>query len=210
MIIHFSFRYELMKLCWKFRQRHRPTFCKIVEMLVPDLDPSFRDFAFFFSDDNMCDTHDSGGEEDHGGGGDELRTPLTGSHSRESLSLSDIDGGVSYRSNASLNDSGTHLHLSQGDHDDCHCVDIDDKIKMRNVPASGASRHTPPHGSPTHHPLDQHMRDSSFIGPPPIISSNEGSKESSKSSGSSSLFHLNGVANGHIPRANNMQGCSEC
>ena len=213
-----------MKLCWNYRQKNRPTFCKIVEMLVPDLDPSFRHVAFFFSEDNMDDNnheHESDVDEVdelHQNEADALRTPLTGSPSRQSLSLSDIDVGTPYRSNLSLNDSGTHLT----DRDDCRCVDIEaDKIKMRTnhpyFPGSGfrdQSHH--PRGSPAHHPPElEPLRDSHVISPPPghqTGSSNEGSKDSSKSSGSSSIFHLNGFANGHIPRANNMphQQDTEC
>ena len=211
-----------MKLCWNYRQKNRPTFCKIVEMLVPDLDPSFRDVAFFFSEENMGDNHEHESDVDevdemhHQNEADELRTPLTGSPSRQSLSLSDIDVGTPYRSNLSLNDSGTHLT----DRDDCRCVDIEaDKIKMRTnayFPGSGLRDQSHLRGSPLHHPSEREpLRDSHFIGPPPghqSGSSNEGSKDSSKSSGSSSIFHLNGFANGHIPRANNMpqQQNTEC
>ena len=201
-----------MKLCWSYRQKNRPTFCKIVEMLVPDLDPSFRDVAFFFSDENMGINHEHESDiedvDENQHETDDLRTPLTGSPSRQSLSLSDRDVGTLYRSNISLNDSGAHVT----DRDDCKCVDIEpDLLKMRTNPyvkELSLKDHSPLGGSPIHHaPEREPLRDSSFVGPPPgpqSISSSEGSKESSKSSGSSSIFHLNGFANGHIPCANNI------
>ena len=190
-------------------------------MLVPDLDPSFRDVAFFFSDDNMGDNHEHESDvedvdELHQHEHDDLRTPLTGTPSRQSLSLSGIDVGTPYKSNLSLNDSGAHVT----DRDDCQCVDIEpDLIKTRTNPyvkEMSFRDQSPLRGSPKHHPSElEPLRDSSYRGPPPghqPLSSSEGSKESSKSSGSSSIFHLNGFANGHIPRANNMpqQQNTEC
>ena len=221
--LNYYFRYDLMKLCWSYRPKNRPTFCKIVEMLVPDLDPSFRDVAFFFGDENMGDSnqeHQSDNEADddlHQHETDDLKTPLTGSPSRQSLSLSDIDAGTPYKSSLSLNYSDAHLT----DREKCQYIDTGpDKVKtIANLYLDGSrvrEHNSPLHGSPTRHSFNrEQINDSSSIGSPPghqSRSSNEGSKESSKSSGSSSIFHLNGLANGHIPRANNMpqQQNTEC
>lgn len=192
--------------------KERPTFCKIVEMLVPDLNPSFRDVSFFFSEENMGDyagnqDSDFEGEGHHQDGPDDYTTPLT--DSRPSLSLSGIDGGTPYRSNISLNNSRAHL----SDGEDCLCVDIEpDKIKKNYPDLVGASavELTPLRGAPSERSEPEH-KDSRYNEPPRKPSSNEGSKESSKSSGSS-IFHLNGYSNGHILRANNMprQGNAEC
>ncbi|ESO89642.1 hypothetical protein LOTGIDRAFT_51396, partial [Lottia gigantea] len=44
--------YDLMLKCWQYKDKNRPTFKEIIEMLVPDLHPSFKDVSYFFSDEN--------------------------------------------------------------------------------------------------------------------------------------------------------------
>ena len=44
----------MMINCWKYSPRQRPTFVQIIEELVPDLDPSFHEDSFFFSDLNTA------------------------------------------------------------------------------------------------------------------------------------------------------------
>jgi hypothetical protein len=45
--------YELMLMCWRQQPKDRPTFCEIIEILVPYLQPDFRDVSFFFSRENQ-------------------------------------------------------------------------------------------------------------------------------------------------------------
>ena len=245
-----------MQQCWRFKPKQRPTFVQIVEMLVPDLDPRFRDVAFFFSDANMDDgtgdpnldladgsfeagdppryssyppegsmylhdgEHPDKGDfyrvnELHSSHADDLRTPLTGTPSRHSLSLSDIDAGTPYRSRASLSDN-VPRSVSKGDTLSIEMEPTDQTMARTSPHLKGgegdASERTPLRGST--------VQESSFNEPPPLYASpatgqkntNEGSKESSKSSGSSSLLHMNGLTNGHIPRANAVpqQGQTHC
>ncbi|XP_066274508.1 insulin-like peptide receptor isoform X2 [Branchiostoma lanceolatum] len=44
--------YDLMKLCWQYRQSMRPTFLEIVEILSPELQPHFPEVSFYHSLDN--------------------------------------------------------------------------------------------------------------------------------------------------------------
>ncbi|ESO97127.1 hypothetical protein LOTGIDRAFT_143456, partial [Lottia gigantea] len=47
--------YEIMKCCWRYKHKERPTFKEIIEMIIPNLDPSFKDVSYFFSDENTKD-----------------------------------------------------------------------------------------------------------------------------------------------------------
>uniref|UniRef100_A0A669EDC2 Tyrosine-protein kinase receptor n=1 Tax=Oreochromis niloticus TaxID=8128 RepID=A0A669EDC2_ORENI len=42
----------LMQMCWQYNPKMRPTFLEIIEMLRDDLDPSFQEVSFFYSDEN--------------------------------------------------------------------------------------------------------------------------------------------------------------
>eukprot|EP00058_Branchiostoma_floridae_P000276 XP_002585764.1 hypothetical protein BRAFLDRAFT_128184 [Branchiostoma floridae] len=44
--------YDLMKLCWQYRQSMRPTFLEIVEILSPELQAHFAEVSFYHSLDN--------------------------------------------------------------------------------------------------------------------------------------------------------------
>lgn len=61
--------WSIMQKCWEYRAKNRPTFMSIIEELVPDLDPSFQNVSYFFS------------EESHGDGdGDDARTSALTAH----------------------------------------------------------------------------------------------------------------------------------
>lgn len=80
-----------MMLCWQLSPKKRPTFCEIIEMLLPDLSPTFKEVSFFFSEENHIPNYCQMGTT--GGGGDggssvmdgedeemeeeEVHTPLT-------------------------------------------------------------------------------------------------------------------------------------
>ncbi|XP_078473381.1 insulin-like growth factor 1 receptor [Lampetra planeri] len=44
--------YELMRLCWQYNPRMRPTFLEIIGSMKDDLRPSFHDLSFYYSDEN--------------------------------------------------------------------------------------------------------------------------------------------------------------
>ncbi|XP_012779846.2 insulin receptor b [Maylandia zebra] len=44
--------HSLMQMCWQYNPKMRPTFLEIIEMLRDDLDPSFQEVSFFYSDEN--------------------------------------------------------------------------------------------------------------------------------------------------------------
>ena len=43
----------MMLMCWRQQPKDRPTFCEIIEILVPYLQLSFHDVSFFFSAENQ-------------------------------------------------------------------------------------------------------------------------------------------------------------
>ncbi|KAM7142407.1 insulin receptor isoform 5-T5 [Molossus nigricans] len=45
---------ELMRMCWQFNPKLRPTFLEIVDMLKDDLHPSFPEVSFFHSEENKA------------------------------------------------------------------------------------------------------------------------------------------------------------
>lgn len=55
-----------MLLCWRHNERDRPTFCEILESLVPDLDESFKDCAYFFSEENQHERENARTRREHG------------------------------------------------------------------------------------------------------------------------------------------------
>ena len=78
----------MMVNCWKYTPRQRPKFVDIIEELVPDLDPSFRDDSFFFSELNTApEVEEEEAEEEvdnneEGGAESGAMTPLTASPQR--------------------------------------------------------------------------------------------------------------------------------
>jgi len=46
-----------MLQCWLYKHKQRPTFQQIIEILVPDLNPSFMEKSYFFSDENHLDDY---------------------------------------------------------------------------------------------------------------------------------------------------------
>lgn len=45
---------ELMRMCWQFNPKMRPTFLEIVSLLKDDLHPSFPEVSFFHSEENKA------------------------------------------------------------------------------------------------------------------------------------------------------------
>lgn len=45
-------RFELMRMCWQYNPKMRPSFLEIISSLKDELDPSFRESSFFYSTDN--------------------------------------------------------------------------------------------------------------------------------------------------------------
>lgn len=45
-------RFELMRMCWQYNPKMRPSFLEIISSIKEDLDPPFREMSFFFSEEN--------------------------------------------------------------------------------------------------------------------------------------------------------------
>uniref|UniRef100_A0A8C7ZHT9 Tyrosine-protein kinase receptor n=1 Tax=Oryzias sinensis TaxID=183150 RepID=A0A8C7ZHT9_9TELE len=44
--------FELMRMCWQYNPKMRPTFLEIINTIKDELDPSFREVSFFYSEEN--------------------------------------------------------------------------------------------------------------------------------------------------------------
>ncbi|KAK3098802.1 hypothetical protein FSP39_023260 [Pinctada imbricata] len=211
--------FSLMYQCWNYRPKQRPTFKEIIEMLVPQLDPSFKERSYFFSDENKdnADVNEDFEDEDEEEYPDESNVPF--------ISNSEVCGA------ASGGGSPDTLNFMEDN-------DVGDEFRSFNPPhplyvrddKPSSARHC--HNDPrrNHYVNDQweafQMDKSKFAAEPcdcvvleetntdpnhryssncnsaigSVIGSSDGSKESSKSS-NSSYAQMNGIhlANGHVP-----------
>ncbi|KAM6961068.1 insulin-like growth factor 1a receptor [Aplochiton taeniatus] len=44
--------FELMRMCWQYNPKMRPTFLEIINSIKDDLEPPFREMSFFYSEEN--------------------------------------------------------------------------------------------------------------------------------------------------------------
>ncbi|XP_062869073.1 insulin-like growth factor 1b receptor [Trichomycterus rosablanca] len=44
--------FELMRMCWQYNPKMRPSFLEIISSIKDDLEPAFREVSFFYSEDN--------------------------------------------------------------------------------------------------------------------------------------------------------------
>uniref|UniRef100_A0A8C6UGW2 Tyrosine-protein kinase receptor n=1 Tax=Neogobius melanostomus TaxID=47308 RepID=A0A8C6UGW2_9GOBI len=44
--------FELMRMCWQYNPKMRPTFLEIISSIKEDMEPPFREMSFFYSEDN--------------------------------------------------------------------------------------------------------------------------------------------------------------
>ncbi|XP_029289930.1 insulin-like growth factor 1a receptor [Cottoperca gobio] len=44
--------FELMRMCWQYNPKMRPSFLEIINSIKDDLDPPFREMSFFYSEEN--------------------------------------------------------------------------------------------------------------------------------------------------------------
>ncbi|KAL3867340.1 hypothetical protein ACJMK2_044550 [Sinanodonta woodiana] len=187
--------YDMMLKCWRFRPKQRPTFKEIIEILVPDLDPTFRDVSYFFNEgqlkpdevqhNDLNDIDDDDGphlmEEEM----DESNLPFLPVMEKsqdQGVELNDLFHDTSY--------------AWQPDHSNVGAEPCDCTLFQERDQACGGIPHDiiiAAHNSNS-------ASSNSAIGAIDGGSSTEGSKDSSKSS-SSSYAMMNGlsVANGHLP-----------
>lgn len=45
-------RFELMRMCWQYNPKMRPSFVEIISSIKDELEPSFSEVSFFYSADN--------------------------------------------------------------------------------------------------------------------------------------------------------------
>nr|KAG5703678.1 hypothetical protein BaRGS_002552 [Batillaria attramentaria] len=86
--------WEIMRSCWRYKARERPTFKQIIEKLIPHLNGNFEKVSFFFTGD---DSHSDNGEDAHcsqiegEGLGEEEEEEGLGDIDGEDIDLDDID-----------------------------------------------------------------------------------------------------------------------
>ena len=71
-----------MCVAWRHNPAERPTFNEIIEILIPDLNPAFKENSFFFSEENQANVdmghhHSLNSSDLDDGMADDSRTPLT-------------------------------------------------------------------------------------------------------------------------------------
>ncbi|KAH0620065.1 hypothetical protein JD844_014616 [Phrynosoma platyrhinos] len=44
--------FELMRMCWQYNPKMRPSFLEIIGSIKDELDPAFKEVSFFYSDEN--------------------------------------------------------------------------------------------------------------------------------------------------------------
>nr|WEY17517.1 insulin-like growth factor 1 receptor [Anadara broughtonii] len=188
--------FDLMMKCWQFKPRQRPTFKEIIEMLVPDLDPEFREKSYFFSEENRQDYGvDDLDLEDEDVIHDQDDSQMPFINGAEGSGLCEASRG-SFGIEEELDMVNSDYKLNNFPHarfsaEPCDCV----MLQETNMNAD-----------------DQNHRHSScsYNNSNSAIGSSDGSKDSSKSS-NSSYAHMNGinphVANGHIPLHMRMTSC---
>nr|AYV97262.1 insulin-like peptide receptor [Sinonovacula constricta] len=187
--------YNLMVKCWRYRQKQRPTFKEIIEILLPDLNKNFQEVSYFFSEEakqaamvsnhnHQQDTIEDVDDDDDAHAPqndyvDEAHLPMlgVGASNGHSVELQDI-----------FTDSGSYPHFSTSrKHVDS--AEVCDCTPYRAVDEGAAAQST------------DFNRQSACSSPTSALGgSSDGSKDSSKSS-NSSYAHMNGisVANGHVP-----------
>lgn len=55
----FFLSYELMRSCWHYHPRSRPTFVQLIDRLLPDVDPHFKEVSFY----HTCHDRNHGTQE---------------------------------------------------------------------------------------------------------------------------------------------------
>ncbi|CAG2239090.1 CD220 [Mytilus edulis] len=180
---------QLMLQCWRFKDKQRPTFQGIIEILVPVLDRSFREKSYFFSVENHTeDNHDVDyPDEDYP---DDLWD----------------DSNKPFIAGA----EGDSSHHSQSHHSSHGFEDQDEQLKFVDYNYHGQYGTEPcdcimleetDHRNRNH--VDSSYRNSSCSNPNSAIDTSDGSKDSSTSKSSNSSYPINGInlniVNGHVP-----------
>ncbi|XP_076101459.1 insulin-like peptide receptor isoform X2 [Mytilus galloprovincialis] len=181
--------HQLMLQCWRFKDKQRPTFQGIIEILVPVLDRSFREKSYFFSVENHTeDNHDVDyPDEDYP---DDLWD----------------DSNKPFIAGA----EGDSSHHSQSHHSSHGFEDQDEELKFVDYNYHGQYGTEPcdcimleetDHRNRNH--VDSSYRNSSCSNPNSAIDTSDGSKDSSTSKSSNSSYPINGInlniVNGHVP-----------
>lgn len=51
-LLYVACRFELMRMCWQYNPKMRPSFLEIISSIKEELDSSFREVSFFYSEEN--------------------------------------------------------------------------------------------------------------------------------------------------------------
>ncbi|KAL5004286.1 hypothetical protein ScPMuIL_017742 [Solemya velum] len=164
--------FSLMAKTWSFKPKQRPTFKEIIEFLLPDLSPSFRQNSYFFSEKNKTESLEMPEDYEDNPINDESSTPFIG----------DAEGATGTNDIGQVELSGALFNRK----DDISCTSEPCDCIMLQETNSNLNHNN--------------HRFSTCSSPNSGVGSSEGSKESSKSSNSSyALMNGINVANGHVP-----------
>ncbi|XP_076354454.1 insulin receptor-like isoform X3 [Tachypleus tridentatus] len=98
--------YDLMRLCWDFNPKARPTFFELIEMLLPDVPDGFWNVSYYFSQHSEAIAHEN-----------EDATPSTHlksaynseKHSQDGIYQSSGEGGIRFFPGATYIPESSHL-----------------------------------------------------------------------------------------------------
>ncbi|XP_052100450.1 insulin-like peptide receptor isoform X1 [Mytilus californianus] len=181
--------HQLMLQCWRFKDKQRPTFQGIIEILVPVLDRSFREKSYFFSVENHTEDNHDGDYPD-----EDYPDDLWDDSNKPFIAGAEGD---------SSHHSQSH-HSSHGfeDQDEgIKFVDYNYHDRFGTEPCDCILLEETDHRNRNH--VDSSYRNSSCSNPNSAIDTSDGSKDSSTSKSSNSSYPINGInlniVNGHVP-----------
>lgn len=125
--------YEIMRRCWHYYPKHRPSFFDILQDFEPDMSDRFREQSFYFNQDGG-ETGSVSDENEHDTGEDVETDHLT-------RPLNESASGTGNRS-ASSTPKSSHRSATQRTNDSRHCLPgnsgQDDIADSKKLPSSAS------------------------------------------------------------------------
>lgn len=191
-----------MLQCWRYKDKQRPTFQQIIEILVPHLNPSFREKSYFFSEENNHND-DHIDEFQEGDYPDDLLDEDDFMDDSNKPFIMGAEGDSSHHGSHHSHSHHSHSSshgLGDQDEEDIKFLGYNNHDRYGAEPCDCIMLEETDHRNRNH--VDSSYRNSSCSNPNSAIDTSDGSKDSSKSSNSSG-YPINGlnlnIVNGHVP-----------